>query len=68
MIINNMHINNQNNNNFVPRKWYEKLWKDYQVLEKNNNNLNVKFRFGLGLWRLAIIFTLLYFLIYKLFL
>ncbi|CAB4394990.1 unnamed protein product [Rhizophagus irregularis] len=61
-IINNMHISNQDNN-FVPRGWYEKLWKDFQALERNYNDLNIRFKFGLGLWRLVLIITLLYFLI-----
>ncbi|CAB4485233.1 unnamed protein product [Rhizophagus irregularis] len=61
-IINNMHISNQDNN-FVPREWYEKLWKDFQILERDYDSLNIRFKFGLGLWRLVLIFTLLYFLI-----
>ena len=44
-----MHISNQDNNNFVPRGWYEKLWKDFQALERNYNDLNIRFKFGLGL-------------------
>jgi hypothetical protein len=62
-IINNMHISNQDNN-FVPREWYEKLWRDFQILERSYDNLNIRFKFGLGLWRLVLIFTLLCFLIF----
>ena len=59
--INNMHIGQ--NNESVPREWYEKLWRNFQILEENYDNLNIRFKFGLGLWRLLIIFTLMYFLI-----
>ncbi|GES91637.1 hypothetical protein GLOIN_2v1773797 [Rhizophagus clarus] len=47
-VINNVHISNQDNNS-MPREWYEKLWKDFQILERNYDNLNVRFKFGLGL-------------------
>jgi hypothetical protein len=43
-----MHISNQDNN-FVSREWYEKLWKDFQILERNYDSLNIRFKFGLGL-------------------
>lgn len=59
--INNMHIGQ--NNESVLREWYEKLWRNFQILEENYDNLNIRFKFGLGLWRLLIIFTLMYFLI-----
>ena len=62
-LINNVYISNQDNN-FIPREWYEKLWKDFQALERNYDNLNLRFKFGLGLWRLVLIFTLLCFLVF----
>ncbi|PKK61492.1 hypothetical protein RhiirC2_718376 [Rhizophagus irregularis] len=45
-IINNMHISNQDNN-FLPKGWYEKLWKDFQILERDYDSLNIRFKFGL---------------------
>ncbi|GET54702.1 hypothetical protein GLOIN_2v1773797 [Rhizophagus irregularis DAOM 181602=DAOM 197198] len=41
-----MHISNQDNN-FIPREWYEKLWKDFQNLERNYDSLNIRFKFAL---------------------
>ena len=48
---------------YIPRGWYEQLWRDYQNLEVDHNNLNIRFKFGLNLWRSLIIFVIMYYLI-----
>ncbi|CAB4429782.1 unnamed protein product [Rhizophagus irregularis] len=42
--VNNMYISQTN---FVPREWYEKLWRDFKDLDRDYGNLNIRFRFGL---------------------
>lgn len=55
-----MHIEQE----FVPREWYEKLWRNFQILENDYENLNFKFKIGLGLWRLLIIIIVICILMY----
>jgi hypothetical protein len=55
--------NMQLQQDYVPREWYERLWRNYQNLERDFDNLNIRFKFGLGLWRLVIILVIIYFLI-----
>lgn len=67
-IINNIHINNNeqtnyDQTNFVPREWYENLWRDFNNLNRDYDDLNTRFRYGLNLWRIVLIFILIYFLI-----
>lgn len=45
---------------YVPREWYEKLWRDFKILDRNYDNLNIRFKIGLGLWRSMLIFILIY--------
>jgi len=49
--------------NFVPREWYEKLWRDFKDLDRNYENLNIRFRIGLNLWRALFIFIIIYCLV-----
>ena len=49
--------------NFVPREWYEKLWRDFKDLDRNYENLNIRFRIGLNLWRVLFIFIIIYCLV-----
>ena len=60
--INNIHLEQE----VVPRKWYEKLWKDYKILRDDHENLNIRFKIGLGLWRVLIIFLFFVFIYYVL--
>ena len=53
--------NMQLQQDYVPREWYERLWRNYQNLERDFDNLNIRFKFGLGLWRLVIILVIIYF-------
>ena len=52
--------NMQLQQDYVPREWYERLWRNYQNLERDFDNLNIRFKFGLGLWRLVIILVIIY--------
>ncbi|CAB4476373.1 unnamed protein product [Rhizophagus irregularis] len=36
--VNNMYISQTN---FVPREWYEKLWRDFKNLDRDYGNLNI---------------------------
>ena len=49
--------------NFVPREWYEMLWKDFKDLDRDYGNLNIKFRIGLNLWRVLLTFIMIYCLV-----
>ncbi len=53
--------NMQLQQDYVPREWYERLWRNYQNLERDFDNLNIRFKFGLGLWRLVIILVIILF-------
>jgi len=33
---------------YVPREWYEKLWRDFKILDRNYDNLNIRLKIGLG--------------------
>src|SRR5271156_1191677 len=52
--------NMQLQQDYVPREWYERLWRNYQNLERDFDNLNIRFKFGLCLWRLVIILVIIY--------
>ena len=39
--------NMQLQQDYVSREWYEQLWRNYQNLEKDFDNLNIRFKFGL---------------------
>jgi hypothetical protein len=60
--INRMVLEQERNSEFVPRKWYEQLWKDHQILGEICEDLRIRLKTGLGMWRTALILVLIYFL------
>jgi hypothetical protein len=42
--INSMHLEN---NEFVPREWYERLWKDTKIIDEDRENMRSRLKTGL---------------------
>ena len=51
---------------FVPREWYERLWRDFRIIDEDREEAKARLRTGLTLWRgtliIALIIALIYFL------
>lgn len=60
--VNRMVLEQKHNSEFVPRKWYEQLWKDHLILKEICDDLRTRLKTGLGMWRVALICVLIYFL------
>lgn len=62
--INSMHLEQEE---FVPREWYERLWKDFKIIYNDLEDTKARLRTGLTIWRGTLIGTLIIVLIYFLY-
>ena len=58
--INSMHLEQE----FVPREWYERLWRDFRIIDEDREIVRARLRTGLTMWRVTLIGILILALIY----